>query len=45
MSLLEGLVRSQLVTADDALEDWKDIVPEDVADLQQRLDAAEQSER
>jgi hypothetical protein len=45
MSLLEGLVCSQLVTADDALEDWKDIVPEDVADLQQCLDAAEQSER
>ena len=45
MSLLEGLVRSQLVTADDALEDWKDIVPEDVADLQQRIGAAEQIER
>lgn len=45
MSLLEGLVRIQLVTADDALEDWRDVVPEDVADLQRRLDAAEQGER
>ena len=34
---LEELVRSQLTTADDALEDWRDIVPEDVGDLQREL--------
>ena len=45
MSLLEGLVRIQLVTADDALEDWRDVVPEDVTDLQRRLGAVDQGER
>ena len=27
----------QLSTADDALEDWNDIVPEDVAELREKL--------
>ena len=39
---LEELVRSQLITADDALEDWADIVPKDVRDLQRRLRNSEQ---
>ena len=39
MSLFEGVVRTQLIAADDALEDWKDLVPDDVADLQRGLDA------
>ena len=34
---LEGIVVEQLTTAGDALEDWRDIVPEDVEVLYQRL--------
>lgn len=34
---LEGIVVEQLTTASDALEDWRDIVPEDVEELYQRL--------
>ena len=34
---LEGIVVEQLTTASDALEDWSDIVPEDVEELRQRL--------
>ena len=34
---LEGIVVEQLTTAGDALEDWRDIVPEDVEELYQRL--------
>ena len=29
---LEELVRNQLVTADDALQDWRDVVPDDMTD-------------
>lgn len=36
---LEGIVFVQLLTANDALEDWKDIVPEDVEALQDSLSA------
>ena len=39
---LEELVRSQLITADDALEDWRDMVPEDVRDLKKRLPSPSQ---
>lgn len=34
---LEVIVIEQLAAADDALADWNDIVPEDVAELKQKL--------
>jgi hypothetical protein len=34
---LEAIVLEQLSTADDALEDWRDIVPEDVEELNRKL--------
>lgn len=34
---LDAIVTEQLATADDALDDWNDIVPEDVAELKQKL--------
>ena len=34
---LEAIVTEQLTTADDALEDWRDIVPEDVNEIHQKL--------
>lgn len=37
LAKLEAIVVEQLTTADDALEDWRDIVPEDVEELRQRL--------
>ena len=37
LAKLEAIVAEQLTTADDAIEDWKDIVPEDVKDLDQRF--------
>jgi len=37
LAKLEAIVTEQLATADDALEDWSDIVPEDVAELKQKL--------
>ena len=37
LAKLEAIVVEQLVSADDAIEDWKDIVPEDVKDLDQRF--------
>jgi hypothetical protein len=33
---LEAIVAEQIATADDALEDWSDIVPEEVAELKER---------
>lgn len=36
---LEVIVTEQIATADDALEDWRDIVPEDVEELRTRLAA------
>ena len=35
LARLEEIVVAQLSTADDALEDWRDIVPEDVEELNQ----------
>ncbi len=35
---LEAIVIEQLATADDALEDWRDIVPEDVKELREKLE-------
>jgi len=37
LARLEAIIVEQLATADDALEDWRDIVPEDVAELTARL--------
>ncbi|MDE0086756.1 MAG: hypothetical protein OXU23_13645 [Candidatus Poribacteria bacterium] len=36
---LDAIVTEQLNTADDALEDWRDIVPEDVEELKQKLES------
>ena len=33
MAKLEAIVIEQLATADDALEDWNDIVPDEVSEL------------
>ena len=37
---LEYIVIEQIATADDALEDWRDIVPEDVEELRSKLIAS-----
>lgn len=37
LAKLEAIVIEQLATADDALEDWRDIVPDEVAELRNRL--------
>jgi hypothetical protein len=37
LARLEAIVIEQLATADDALEDWRDIVPEDVEEIIARL--------
>lgn len=37
LAKLEAIVTEQLTAADDALEDWNDIVPEDVEELRQKL--------
>lgn len=37
LAKLEVIVALQLMTADDALADWNDIVPEDVAELKRIL--------
>ncbi len=39
LAKLEVIVTEQLATADDALEDWNDIVPEEVAELKQKLES------
>ncbi len=36
---LDAIVTEQLTAADDALEDWRDIVPEDVEELKQNLES------
>ena len=36
LARLEEIVTAQLMTADDALEDWRDIVPEDVEELEEK---------
>ena len=36
LARLEEIITEQLSTADDALEDWRDIVPEDVKELEQK---------
>ena len=41
---LEAIVVEQIATANDAMEDWRDIVPEDVEKLQQRIRNVERRE-
>ena len=36
---LDAIVTEQLTTADDALEDWRDVVPADVEELKQKLES------
>lgn len=42
---LEGMVIEQIATADDALEDWRDIVPEDVKEIRDKLVSRNHIER
>lgn len=37
LPVFEAIVNEQLSTADDALEDWRDIIPEDVEELETRI--------
>lgn len=37
--ILDAIITEQLNTADDALEDWRDIVPEDVEELKENLES------
>ena len=37
LRILEAIVTEQLSTADDALEDWRDLIPEDVRDVERRI--------
>ena len=37
LARLREIVAHQLITADNALDDWNDIVPEDVEELKQKL--------
>ena len=39
LAKLDAIVTEQLAVADDALEDWNDIVPEDVEELKQKLES------
>jgi hypothetical protein len=42
---LEGMVIEQIQTSNDALEDWRDIVPDEVNEIQSRIDAQRQGGR
>ncbi len=44
LARLEEIIAAQLMTADDALEDWNDIVPEDVEELKQKLQSEDTME-
>ncbi len=37
LDILDAIVTEQILTASDALEDWRDIVPEDVKEVEKRL--------
>ncbi|MHB8834379.1 MAG: hypothetical protein ACYC9Y_01510 [Candidatus Methylomirabilia bacterium] len=41
---IEGIVVEQISTADDALEDWQDIVPEDVSELRAKIKTLSKTE-
>ena len=42
LAILRAIVVEQLAAADDALEEWADILPEDVAELRKELSTGEQ---
>ena len=37
LPVLEAIVTEQLSTANDALEDWRDLIPEDIQELERRI--------
>ncbi len=37
IAVIEAIISEQLSTADDALEDWRDLIPEDIEVLEQRM--------
>ena len=39
LARLEEIIVGQIFTADDALEDWNDIVPDDVEELKQAFES------
>lgn len=39
--ILEAMVEQQILTVDDAVEDWRDLVPEEVEELEGRLKRGE----
>ena len=38
LKIIEAIVVEQISTADDALADWQDVVPESVAELTRSID-------
>jgi hypothetical protein len=44
LARLEEIITAQLMTADNALDDWNDIVPEDVKELKQKLQSEDTME-
>ena len=44
LAKLDAIVTEQLATADDALEDWEDIVPENVEKLRQKIQSEDTME-
>ena len=43
LDLIQALVDEQITTGQDAMEDWRDIVPEDVEEIERRSPGYEQS--
>ena len=43
LDLIQALVNEQITTGQDAMEDWRDIVPEDVEEIEKRGQGHEQS--
>ena len=43
LELIQALVHEQIATGQDAMEDWRDIVPEDVEEIERRSLGHEQS--
>lgn len=37
LQVLQAIVTEQIATADDALEDWRDIIPKDVEEIERKL--------
>ena len=43
LDLIQALVNEQIATGQDAMEDWRDIVPEEVEQIERRLPGNDQS--